>query len=520
MTIQRIAAVCLREGAMRWGIALLGVLFFLTASLPCQAERLAPRELITIIQGQESILPITTDVDRILLGTSGIVSVLMPDRQKLTIRGLSPGFTTLTVRSKTGMAEEYAVRVKSASSPVLDQIAAEIRNYLKDIPSVTVDVREDKILLAGSVDPSLYTYYQKIVTTYGDIVEDLAQPSTPAPAPLAPSDPTLRSSSGGEALPSIPTESVRIDCQVVEVSRDSTNQLGIEWFPGGQPWSVQANGNLTGATQFIGVPGAASSGGTQNGPAPSLGATSSGTSGTSTGASGSSGSAGGAGNPAPSVSQLNLGGAASIQNLNFNLIALAQRGKARFLATPKLTVESGKKASFLVGGEVPIVSTTGLTSTVNYKKFGTQLEIAPEIRSASTIFINVTATVSDLDFGRAVQGNPTISSREATTNVTIKDNVTFAIAGLMSRNVGKNISKVPILGDIPLIGYLFKSESEKITDVETIVLITPQIIQSNPDNGKARNEIPLSPEIQKAKTDLTPVPPKTEASSTPMARPS
>lgn len=489
-------------------LTLLHVVFFIHFS---SSQTLVPQEMLQLQQGEEKTLHLEPNTDRVLVGTSGIVSLLMPDRQTVTLRGIKPGFTTLTVRTQTGVAKEYAVRVKQATSQVLEEVAKEIRNYLVDLSGLTVNVREDKIVLSGKCDPAFQPYYRKITEIYGDLIIDVVDftPAINAATALAEVAAASRSSSTKE-VPTFASQGVRIDCQVVEVSIDSTSDLGIAWFPGGQPWSIQGSGGLSGSTQMIGTPGASNSGGTQNGGTSS--SSSSSGSGTSSGTSVLNSIGGSSSNPAPASQQLNLGGNVNISNLNFNLITLARKGKARLLATPKLTVESGKKASFLVGGEVPIVSTTPTSSSVNYKKFGTQLEIAPEIRSADQIFLNVTATISDLDFGRAVQGNPTLTTREAMTNVTIKDNVTFAIAGLMSRNTGKSAHKIPILGDLPLVGYLFKSEQNTVTDVETIVIITPQIIRNHLDSTPD-NAIPLSPEIEKAKKDLAPAAPAGAAKS-------
>jgi len=167
----------------------------------------------------------------------------------------------------------------------------------------------------------------------------------------------------------------------------------------------------------------------------------------------------------------------SLSDVTVTVNALAKKGKARILATPKLLVESGKKANFLVGGEIPIAQSTGLSSSVDWKKYGTQLEIAPEVIGYDRIFIELKTTMSELDYSHQVSGYPSISSKEASTNLTIKENTTLAIAGLISQSKSEEISKVPLLGDIPLLGYLFRKKSKVIKNVENIILLTPSIIR-------------------------------------------
>ena len=178
-------------------------------------------------------------------------------------------------------------------------------------------------------------------------------------------------------------------------------------------------------------------------------------------------------------------------------------GKARFLATPKLTVQSGKKASFQVGGELPIAQITANSSSVEWKKFGTQLEIAPVLEGEDMVSITITATVSQFDFSRLVQGNPTLLSKVASTNLKVKDRESFAIAGLLSNEENDDISKVPILGDLPLIGYFFKRKIKTMTKTETLVLFTPHILKRQMEQDEtAKSLIKPSPALEKAQEKL------------------
>lgn len=169
--------------------------------------------------------------------------------------------------------------------------------------------------------------------------------------------------------------------------------------------------------------------------------------------------------------------------------ALQGRNLLQILAEPNLIVVEGKEASFLAGGEFPfptLTSTTtgGATSpvvTVQFKKFGVQLDFTPDITASGAIHLKVSPQVSSLDFTNAVtlQGFliPAISSRRADTEVVLKDGESFAIAGLIDNRVEQIMNKVNVLGDIPVLGQLFRSRSTKKTANELLVVITPRIVK-------------------------------------------
>jgi pilus assembly protein CpaC len=185
------------------------------------------------------------------------------------------------------------------------------------------------------------------------------------------------------------------------------------------------------------------------------------------------------------------------------LIALAKQGKARILATPKLVVQSGKQADLLVGGELPIAQSTGLSSTVDWKKFGTQLKIAPTVMDEDTVRIALTAIVSEFDYTRTVGDYPTLLSREASTTLQVEDGDTFAIAGLFTNVESRRTRKIPLLGSIPGLGYLFKREERRNKENETIVFFTPRILGQNV-LGSAGIPTSLTPShnMERTKTEL------------------
>jgi len=176
---------------------------------------------------------------------------------------------------------------------------------------------------------------------------------------------------------------------------------------------------------------------------------------------------------------------------------LKQQNLGRVLAEPNLVTTSGQKASFLAGGEFPIpVPQSGVggaaTITVEYKRFGVQLEFTPVVLNDAKIAVKVHPIVSELDntFGQSfvLTGGyvvPGLRVREMDTHVEVQDGQTFSIAGLLSDNTRNVINKFPVLGDIPVLGALFRSTSYQKNETELVALVTPHLVKPMPP-GAAR----------------------------------
>jgi len=165
---------------------------------------------------------------------------------------------------------------------------------------------------------------------------------------------------------------------------------------------------------------------------------------------------------------------------------LKQKNLGRLLAEPNLVTTSGQKASFLAGGEFPIpVPQSGIggaaTITIEYKKFGVQLEFTPTVLSDNKIGMKVHPLVSELDFTLGIQTGgftvPGLRSREMSTQIEVKDGQTFAIAGLLQDTSRSIINKFPVLGDIPVLGVLFRSTDYQKNETELVTLVTPSLVR-------------------------------------------
>jgi pilus assembly protein CpaC len=169
--------------------------------------------------------------------------------------------------------------------------------------------------------------------------------------------------------------------------------------------------------------------------------------------------------------------------------ALEQKGVARRLAEPNLTTLSGQPASFQAGGEVPITVTTvvqgdqgGVTNTVSveYKQFGVLLDFTPTVLADGIINLRVAPEVSDLDFSIAVQGNPGLRTRRANTTVELRDGQSLAMAGLMQSSNSRQADQIPWLGDLPVLGALFRSSGFQKNETELVVIVTPRLVKPVP----------------------------------------
>ncbi|WP_093139650.1 type II and III secretion system protein family protein [Pseudoxanthomonas sp. GM95] len=161
---------------------------------------------------------------------------------------------------------------------------------------------------------------------------------------------------------------------------------------------------------------------------------------------------------------------------------LTSNGMARVLAEPSLTALSGQSASFLAGGELPILEPQGLgTTTVTFKPFGIGLTVTPTVLSSDRIALKVAPEASELDYSSAVTLDgvqvPAISTRRADTTVELGDGESFVIGGLVSSNMATTVAKVPLLGDLPIIGSFFRNLQYKRQDKELVIVVTPHLVK-------------------------------------------
>jgi pilus assembly protein CpaC len=229
---------------------------------------------------------------------------------------------------------------------------------------------------------------------------------------------------------------VEIDVQVLEISSGSGWELGLDWA-----------GTLQGQQALAGVPASAVSVLEQSPP------------------------------PLLSFGSFQRG------PLSARLDALVQDNKARVLAKPRLVTVSGGKARFLSGGQVPVAQPDkdGRTST-QYKDYGVSLEVAPKADEHGNVSADVRAELSDIDPANSVSvGNggvlPAIKSRWVETSIFVKKDSTLVLAGLLQESEGHVTRGLPVLGQIPLLGELFKHHEVTRRQTELVIFLTPRVLQ-------------------------------------------
>ncbi|QOZ52213.1 type II and III secretion system protein family protein [Bradyrhizobium sp. CCBAU 53338] len=284
-------------------------------------------------------------------------------------------------------------------------------------------------------------------------------------------------------------QQVMLEVRFLEVSRDAGRNLGVNLYAANANGTNVANSGRGGATSATvrepiggintiqnpsGNTGGSPVGASPTGSLPILG-----TLGTLVG------TAGGVA-PAPfgslltSIIRTSNGG-----SVDLLISALETKGLARRLAEPNLTTLSGDAARFLAGGEFPVpipnTTTNGFpTVTIDYKKFGVELAFVPTVLSRGVINLRVEPSVSELDFSNAVtiQGTtvPALTRRDARTTVELRDGQSFAIAGLLQTRNRQDVSQLPWIGSVPVLGSLFSSKSYQQQETDLVIIVTPHLV--------------------------------------------
>jgi type IV pilus assembly protein PilQ len=180
------------------------------------------------------------------------------------------------------------------------------------------------------------------------------------------------------------------------------------------------------------------------------------------------------------TSGINLTNASASVRIDAILTMAESRGLVKILSRPRVVTQNNIQALVRQGVRVPIVTQAQLGGppTVTYVDAFLRLTVIPQITSEGTIFLNVDVENTTPDFGESVQGNPTLITQQATTQVLVTDGGTVVIGGVIQTNNSVNISQVPLLGSIPWLGNLFKHQTVATSNQELIFFITPRIIQT------------------------------------------
>lgn len=370
----------------------------------------------------ESKYMAASGITRLAVGNPAIADVQLLSSGDFLLVGKKAGTTSLIVWSDGGRRTEYTVYVagndRGMASAIQDAIG---------YPKVHVQMIEDRVMLRGKVENQYeHDTALKIAGLYtggdGSGVIDLLEMEHPS--------------------------QIRLEAQIIEINSDYTKNLGIQYWsqtPGSNSSSDSSTGNSNSGITV-------------------------GTAGLFYGGEDFS-------------SNRKHGGwlGSHVANVNVTLQALINEGKARILSRPSITTMSGKAANILIGGRIPIpVSDGNGNVSIDWHEYGMKLNIEPVVDSEDKITSKVHAEVSTLDYSHGVKIDsfsvPGIATREAESEVNVRSGMTMAIGGLINSEDAKIVSKIPLLGDLPIIGRFFRHTSNTRDKREVIILITPTLV--------------------------------------------
>ncbi|MEO6222507.1 MAG: type IV pilus secretin PilQ [Vicinamibacterales bacterium] len=242
-----------------------------------------------------------------------------------------------------------------------------------------------------------------------------------------------------------PEPQVEIEARIVQTNRDSARALGVQW--GGSGRLDPALGNTTG----LNFPNTASLGARVGEQAvPVLGATTN--------------------------AALALGAINGAVNLDIALSAMEKSGNGRIISSPKVTTQNNKQAEMTQGVQIPIQKEVNNTVTIEFKDAALKLLVTPRITAANTVIMDV--ELENASLGQVLNDTPSIDTQRAKTSVQVTDGATTVIGGINVSTERSTQGRTPVLHRIPLLGWLFRSDTSEDTNRELLIFITPRIVRS------------------------------------------
>ena len=397
-------------------------------------------EAVRLTVGRSTVVNVGSPIARVSLTSADVADAMVTGPTELLLNGKVPGTISMFVWNRAGTISKYEVTV----SRDLARLNGQIKELLPG-EEISVQSNGKSVVLSGLV--SKKEVIERAVDLAAGYVERKDDVVT-----------LLQIRDGGAS------NQVLLRVRFAEVSRTAITELGSSFFTG-----------ISGYKDYVGRST------TQQFPAPNFD---------------------------PKQGQidglvfsdyLNLFLFNTKEGLGTVIKALTTKGLFQSLAEPNLVAESGKEASFLAGGEIPVPVAQGagasLAISVQWKEFGIRLNFLPTV-NGDRVHLKVRPEVSTLDFGNAIVLNgfriPALSTRRTETELELANGQTFAISGLMNNSVSSTMRKIPGIGDIPILGLLFQSKAAQKEQTELVVMITPEILPNN--SAGVTNRLPHTPE--------------------------
>jgi pilus assembly protein CpaC len=425
------------------------------AAMPANAapagepESIGDTNAVRLTVGRSTLIDIGSPISRVSLTSADVADALVTSPNQLLVHGKVPGAISMFVWNRGGSVKRYEIVVQRDLARLNEQI-----RMLFPGEDIQAHSNGKSVVLSGNVSrKEVGEKAMAVAAGYVEKKEDVV---------------TLLS-----AQPGPPAQQVMLRVRFAEVSRSAISELGATYFT--SPLGVK---NTLGRIATPQVPGPTYTDLAWTKESSDFGAA-------VTSAEG----------------KINFGDFLNLfffnqkYDLGALIRAMQQRGLFQSLAEPNLVAESGKEASFLAGGEFPVPVAQGsganLAISVQFKEFGIRLNFTPQI-NGDRVHLKVRPEVSTLDFGNAVVLNgfriPALSTRRTETEIELRNGQTFAIAGLMNNQMQSTMQKIPGIGDIPILGYLFRSKVANKQQTELVVMITPEIL--SPESTGVTNTLP------------------------------
>jgi pilus assembly protein CpaC len=387
-----------------------------------------PASEVDMFVGESRVFT-TPNVGRIAVGNGQIMTAAALDKKEVIVFANSAGTSSLFVWNADGRYQRIKINIVAGDTA---RVSREIAAFLNAMPNAKASVVGDKVIVEGdNLSDADITKIDMLEKRYPQLVN-------------------FTNRIGWEQM-------VMMDVKVVEFPRSELRDIGLKWGAvGGSTiaaiWQPIRAGNPPANTPY-----------TVNIPAGANGLPI-----TSTNSSGN-------GVPLPSafnlISGINLG-------LSAQLNLLEQEGRASVLAEPQLTARNGAKASFLAGGEFPYSVSNVNGVTIIFKPYGIKLDISPKVDRNGVVRATIQAEVSSIDGSVTAAGGPALLTRRTDTEFNVRAGETIVLSGLLQRVTSTDVDKVPLLGDIPGIGALFRSKRFQNKETELVLFVTPTVVDS------------------------------------------
>ena len=383
---------------------------------------------VNLLVGRSTIVDIGGTIARVSLTVPDVADAMVTSPTQLLVHGKSPGTISMFVWDRMGTIRTFEVVVRRDLSALVEQVKT-----LFPGEDITVAGSGKDVVLSGTVT----TKY--VVDKAGEVAGGYVEKKENVVN-------LLKQQEG------VASNQIMLKVRFAEVSRNALQELGVSFFMDNRNarWFGRTTTQQFAAPYFD-----------KNQPSAALDDT------------------------MVFSDYLNLFLFDAKNSIGAAVRALQSKGVFQSLAEPNLIASNGKEASFLAGGEFPYPVPQGNfgSFTIHFKEYGVRLTFTPTVVSGDLIHLKLKPEVSSLDFNNAIviEGFrvPALTSRRTETEVELRDGQTFAIAGLMNNSVLSSMRKVPGIGDIPILGHLFRSRAYQKEQTELVVMVTPVIVRRN-----------------------------------------